>query len=176
MKIARLVSMLALALFCAWGAACSKKSGEPPMFTGKVLSRADILGASGQAMMGKFTYAEVNDEWLKWAYADFRSELAEGAYGVVGWDDRSQCTFFATSFEAYSQKRYHAQAWHSRIPAPGVAVGTRWYLPNPDNPQIGHALNVVFTKQGPVNFEPQTGRLVALSDLQKKSTYLQKFD
>lgn len=152
---------------------CAKKSGEPEMFTGRTVSRDAVSLATDGAQTGKLSYAEVNSAWLAWAYDDFRRELSAGPYGVTGWDDRSQCTLFASSFEVYCQKRYHAQAFHSRISAPGIAVGTRWYSPTDDT---GHALNIVFTERGVVDFEPQTGRIVTLTPAQRRSSSLMKFD
>lgn len=166
----RIALVVALVLLLA---GCAKKSGEPAMFTGRVLSRLDVAVATGPAQTGKMTYAEVNSAWLEWAYADFRAELSAGQYGVMGWDNRAQCTLFSTSFESYAQRRYFAQGWHSKIPAPGIAVGSRWYSPTPGT---GHALNVVLTERGALDFEPQTGRFVTLTASQIASSYLLKFD
>lgn len=153
---------------------CARKAGEPAMFTGKVYSPLEV-GAlvGGGAYYGKAQYAEVSTAWLKWAYDDFRAELSAGQFGVVSWDDRAQCTLFASAFEVYCQKRYFAQAFHSRIPAPGIAVGVRWFHPTPDT---GHAINPVLTELGLVEFEPQTGKFLALTAAQRDSSYLKKFD
>lgn len=153
---------------------CARKSGEPVMFTGKTLTQADVRGAAGAfSFCGKLQYAEVNSAWLIWAYDDFRAELSAGAYGVVKWDNRAECTFFATSFEAFCQKRYFAQAFHARIPAPGIAVGTIWYTPAAGD---GHAVNVVLTERGRQIFEPQTGKFLDLTQEQFASAYFRKFD
>lgn len=168
LRLATVLAVLALAF-----AGCSKRSGEPAMFTGRTVSRDAVAIATGGAHTGKLVYAEVNSAWLAWAYDDFRRELSAGSYGVTGWDNRSQCTLFASAFEVYCQKRYFAQAFHNRIPAPGIAVGTRWYRPDEFT---GHALNIVFTEKGVVDFEPQTGRIVTLTPPQRLSSYLKKFD
>jgi carbohydrate-selective porin OprB len=147
---------------------CARKSGEPVEFTGKVLSAAEVSG-----LCGKTQYAEVNSAWLAWVYADFRAELSAGQYGVQTWDNRAECTFFATSFEVFAQKRYFAQAWHASIPAPGIAVGTVWYHPTATT---GHAVNIVYTESGPRYFEQQTGATITLTPGQLASVYFRKFD
>lgn len=163
--------VLSAALFLA---SCAKKSGEPTMFTGKTHTQQELraeLGFVGN--YGKLSYAQVSEAWLQWAYADFRAELSAGQFGVVKWDDRSQCTLFATAFEVFCQKRYFAQAFHSSIPAPGVAVGTIWFQPAPGQ---GHAVNVVRTERGVRYLEPQTGRFLELTATQLSSIYFRKFD
>jgi hypothetical protein len=144
------------------------------MFTGRVLTQADIRASAGfLTACGKDQYAEVTTAWLQWAYNDFRAEMSAGQFGVVGWDNRAECTFFATSFEAFCQKRYFAQAFHSSIPAPGIAVGTIWFN---ETPTTGHAINVVLTEQGRKFFEPQTGKFLELTPAQIDSIYFRKFD
>lgn len=167
------IALVVLGLAAMLPAGCSKRSGEPTMFTGRVISREAVSLATGGVQTGKLLYAEVNSAWLTWAYDDFRRELSDGVFGVVGWDNRSQCTLFASAFEVYCQKRYFAQGFHASIPAPGIAVGTRWYQVDDAN---GHALNLVLTERGLVDFEPQTGRFVALTQRQIASSYLKKFD
>ena len=153
---------------------CSRKADEPVMFTGRTLAQAEVRDQAGTFVFcGKLQYAEVNSDWLLWAYNDFRAELSAGQYGVLKWDNRSQCTFFATSFEAFCQKRYFAQAFHATIPAPGIAVGTIWFLLAPNE---GHAVNIVLTERGRRIFEPQTGRFIDLSPEQFASGYFRKFD
>lgn len=167
----RIFTILALLLLLA---SCAKKSGEPTMFTGKSYTQQQLrveLGIVGN--YGKLQYAEVSEAWIQWAYADFRAELSAGQFGVTKWDDRSQCTLFASAFEVYCQKRYFAQAFHSSIPAPGIAVGTMWFTPAPGQ---GHAINVVRTESGVRYFEPQTGRFLNLTSVQIASTYFRKFD
>lgn len=167
-------SLLILVVAVVLGlAACARKSGEPKMFTGKSATRQELTAKVGWASFGKLQYAEVSEEWLKWAYSDFRAELSEGQFGVTKWDDRSQCTLFASAFEVYCQKRYFAQAFHSSIPAPGIGVGTMWFNPAPGQ---GHAINVVLTEAGVCYFEPQTGKFLDLTPAQIASTYFRKFD
>lgn len=166
-------AVLLAAMLQAMVSSCSRKSGEPVMFTGRVLTIADMVGRAGAGTFGKSEYAEVNRDWVLWAYQDFKAEISAGQYGVASWSDRSQCTFFATSFEVYAQKRYFAQAFHSAIPASGVAVGSNWYHPAPGE---GHALDIIITQNGTEYFEPQTGRFIILSASQVQSTYFKKFD
>ena len=108
----RLVALLAIFVALA---GCSKRSGEPTMFTGRTLSNNEVILAVNGALTGKASYAEVNSEWLAWAYADFRRELSAGQFGVVKLDNKSQCTLFASAFEVYCQKRYFAQSNRKRL-------------------------------------------------------------
>ncbi len=166
-------ALLSLFVLLAF-ASCSRKADEPVMFTGKTLAQSDVRNAAGfVTFLGKAQYAEVNSAWLQWCYSDFRAELSAGAFGVTKWDDRAECTFFATSFEAFCQKRYFAQAFHSSIPAPGIAVGTIWFQPAPGQ---GHAVNVVITESGARYFEPQTGKFLNLTSAQVASISFRKFD
>lgn len=144
------------------------------MFTGRVLSRTDMLQAiSLNTICGSSAYAEVNRDWLVWAYDDFKAELAKGAYGVISWTDRSKCTFFTTKFEGYAQGRFFAQAFHSQIAANSIAVGAFWY---PVTVGEGHALCVVVTQNGREFFDPQSGRFVELTQAQYGNAFLRKFD
>ncbi len=143
---------------------CAKRTDEPTMFTGRVLTPGDMSRViGGLTSYGKDSYAEVNRDWLLWAYQDFRKELGAGQYGVTTWTNRSQCTFFTTRFEGYAQQRYFAQAFHSAIPAPGIAVGAQWYH---DTPTTRHALCVVMTQRGVEFFDPQVGQFTILTSVQ----------
>jgi len=166
----RLVALLAIFVALA---GYSKRSGEPTMFTGRTLSNNEVILAVNGALTGKASYAEVNSEWLAWAYADFRRELSAGQFGVTRWDNKSQCTLFASAFEVYCQKRYFAQSFHSGTKADGIAVGVRWYK---ETPTMGHAVNIIITERGIIDFEPQSGRVLALGDDKIVSSFMKKFD
>ena len=168
-SVALLAALVAFAAFIG----CSKRSGEPTMFTGRTLSNNEIILLVNGAFTGKASYAEVNSEWLTWAYADFRKELSAGQFGVVKWDNKSQCTLFASAFEVYCQKRYFAQSFHSGTKADCIAVGTRWYKVGPN---LGHAVNIVRTERGIIDFEPQSGRFLALNQDEINSSFMRKFD
>lgn len=169
-----LICLAAGAAFLSLPIGCARKAGEPVMFTGKVYDRVQMAEIAGGAFFGKTQYAEVSHAWLLWAYDDFRAEISAGQFGVTGWDDRAECTFFTTAFEAFAQKRYFAQAFHSSIPAPGIAVGAQWYTLAADGE--GHSLVVAITERGREFFEPQTGKFVTLTQEQIDSTYHRKFD
>lgn len=158
-------------------AGCSRKFGEPKIFTGGVISKLDILKEHTIIYSGKHVYATVNREWILWAYDDFRNWLAQGQYGVLKWDDRSQCTLFSAAFEVYCQIAFFRQAFHDSIPAQGIAVGTIWYLPNyPIDFSTGHAINMIITQNGMEYFEPQTGKFITLTSDQISTAFLKKFD
>jgi len=108
---------------------CSRQSGEPAIFTGKVYSADQVRTACGWAFLGKAQYAEINRDWLPWYYAQFRAEIAAGAYGVVKWEPNACCTFFASRFASGAQLHYFAQNWNTGLAANGIAVGKRWYTP-----------------------------------------------
>lgn len=171
-KKSLLVLLLLVSLFGVFS--CARDSGEPRIFTGKTLTRNEILSKTAVTNFGKFNYAEVNSEWLKWCYPKFKSKIGEGSFGVLNWDDKSQCTYFTTAFEEFAQRTYFAHAFHDFIKAPGIAVAAFWYNPAPTGD--GHALILVFTENGRQFFEPQTGKFLQLTNEQIKSAYLIKFD
>ncbi len=165
-------------LLLAGGAAllatsCARKAGEPAIHTGKVLTRGEIVARAGSSATGKPIYAEVNRDWLAWCYADFRAWIGSGQFGVLQWDNRSQCTFFASAFEVYCQGKFFAHAFHSTMAAPGIAVGTIWYPTTGDD---GHAVNLAVTANGRELFEPQTGNFFTLADAVYARAYFRKFD
>jgi hypothetical protein len=153
---------------------CSRQSGEPAIFTGKVYSAEQVRTACGWAYIGKTQYAEVNRDWLPWYYAQFRSEIAAGAYGVVKWEPDACCTFFASRFASGAQLHYFAQNWNTGLAANGIAVGKRWYTPA--GGKVGHAIVQAVTQRGLEFFEPQTGQFVTLTDAEKAATQLSEFD
>lgn len=171
----RLLGVLVSLAFVPIWFGCARKAGEPKMFTGGVITPADLNFAFGSAFgsFGKLHYAEVSHAWLAWSYADYRSELSAGQFGIVDWSSRAECTLFASAFEVYCQKRYFAQGFHSSIPAPGIAVGTIWFQPAPG---AGHAINTVMTEKGLEYLDPQTGEFTTLTADQKAGVYFRKFD
>lgn len=156
--------------------ACSKKSGEPDMFTGKVYSSVEVRALVPGATLGKNSYAQVNRAWVEWFYSEFRSKLSEGQYGVVHWDGRFTCTSFTTKFCGDAQMRYFAQSFHSRIKAPSAGIGEFWYHPGGNWLGNGHALVICLTENGREFFEPQTGKWVSLTPAETTATIIKKFD
>lgn len=168
---------VSLAAISILGSCAKQKDGEPVIFSGKTFSQAEVRqNFSNLIYCGKAQYAEINIDWLKWAYEDFRAELSQGRYGITDWSNRSQCTLFATSFESFCQRRFLIHGWNSRFRTPQIAIGTIWYLPNPNDAQIGHAINVALTTNGRQWFDPQSGKFIKLTDEQIATIYFTKFD
>lgn len=179
MKKSFLIIFILAVFFCFFAPACSRKSDEPPIFNGQTINKLSLMVAYNVPTTGKASYAVVNRDWVLWAYDDYRKWLGSGAYGVTKWDDRSQCTLFATAFEVYCQLAFFRQGFHSDIQAKGIAVGTVWYFtftPMQQGMLEGHAVNQIITQNGMEYFEPQTGKFIQLTDGQRLSTYFSKFD
>jgi len=172
--LATLGTLAAMCLLLIVLANCSRQSGEPAIYTGRIYSAEQVRELCGWAFLGKATYAEVNRDWLPWYYAQFRSEIAAGAYGVVKWQPDAACTFFASRFASGSQLRFFAQNWNTGLATHGIAVGKRWYT------QVGgktaHALIQAITQNGLEFFEPQTGQFVTLAGTELTATQLSEFD
>lgn len=165
------ILILAVIVF---GHGCAKQSGEPDIFTGKVITAAEVRTALPAATLGSRAYAEVNPAWLEWYYTKFRDDLSAGAYGIVKWDGSFKCTAFAGKFVNDAQMRFFAQSFHSSIAAQSVGLGEFWYQPT--GAVDGHALVVALTPQGRRFFEPQTGKWVTLSATEINSAYLRKLN
>jgi hypothetical protein len=148
--------------------------GEPQIYTGTVLTAAQLRAQVPWAILGKDRYAQVNSEWLTWYYDEFRTELAGGRYGIVKWDQKFSCTSFASRYASSAQLRYFAQSFYADIPAGNIAVGEFWYRPH--NSTEGHALVAAYTERGLVYMDPQNGHFVDLTRTELQSAYLRKFD
>jgi hypothetical protein len=160
---------------------CAKERGEPTLYTGKVLTAAEVKAALPFSTTGSTSYAQVSSQWMEWYYAKFRAELSAGVYGVTRWDGAFKCTAFTTRFVADAQLRYFAQSFHAEISnqAPAVALGELWYIPDSSTGAIGHALVVALTEDPAKRyFEPQTGRWVQLTASEQGflRTVLRKFN
>lgn len=168
-------SLLILGFICfALFFGCSKEIGEPNIYTGKIFTADQLRLKIGPfTPLGKANYAEVNTAALPWVYKAFRKDLSSGQYGILVWDDRSECTFFSTAFEYFAQRRFFAEGWASPIKSPQIAVGTIWYVISPGQ---RHAINIILSESGIVYFEPQTGKIVTLTPEQENSILFEKFD
>ena len=148
--------------------------GEPQIYTGTVLTAAQLRSQVPWAILGKDHYAQVNSEWLTWYYDEFRTELAGGKYGIVHWDTKFSCTSFASRYASSAQLRYFAQSFYADIPAGNIAVGEFWYRPRGQTE--GHALVAAYTERGLLYLDPQNGHFVDLTGTELQSAYLRKFD
>jgi hypothetical protein len=161
-------------------AGCSKQAGEPTMFTGKVLTAADIRGALDVTKTGSAAYAEVNSKWVEWYYPKFRDALSAGAYGITKWDGAFKCTAFTTSLVGDVQMKFFAQSFHAEIvrQTQTAAAAQFWYYPEGQT-TIGHAL-AEFRTENPAKrfFEPQTGKWVTLTPAEQSAgrVYLRTFN
>ena len=97
-------------------------------------------------------------------YPFFVGKLNE--LGVSVWDNKWDCEDFASFFKSM------AQVCHKKSSgtAEGLAIGEIYYHQDGDG-EGNHAINVIFTENGPIFFEPQQGLPVKLSDTEIKSIY-----
>lgn len=143
------------------------------IFTGRVYTQVEVINLVGYGYFGKSSYAEVNREWVLSHYMDYRMFLSKKPLTVLRWDNKAECTFFATGYELFAQGNFKADSFQSWINTPSIAVGTIWYKLNANE---YHAVNIMITARGAEFFEPQTGKFIELSVLEKSQPLLIKFD
>jgi hypothetical protein len=164
-----LVALFTLPLFTSGCATQTMANNRVTAATGRVMSRAEVTTVVPRAYLGDQTYAEVNSEWLKEFYPQFRAELFR--LGISKWENRYDCNRFAELYTAVAQATFYRQAFHSPIRAQSLALGTYWYIRR--DGRGGHALVQVLTERGVIFIEPQTGELVNLTPAESASAYLQ---
>jgi hypothetical protein len=153
-------ALLSLCAMLQFGCSPSAKN-EPQIATGKVLSAAEIR-AHVPAWCGDETYAVLNEAWVQWHYAKFRSDLSAGAFGIVSWDAKFDCNRFAAKLAADAHVAFFQRTFHSFLPAKAPAIGFVWYYTGAGS---GHAEVIVWTEKGVRLLEPQTGNIRALPAL-----------
>lgn len=145
-----------------------KKTASVPLWTGKVLSRQEFKSLLGTWELGADdTYAEVNPEALDAFYDWFKTKLFD--LGLTRWDPRQDCDDFANLYADFLQLKFYLAQWQpGRMPdAQSLAVARYWYRPNVGS--SGHAINAIATPNGLVFLDPQTGKILSLSDNEKLS-------
>ena len=135
--------------------------------TGKVLNRSDVSRELPVAQMGDNAYAQVNSEWLRSFYKDYRNELCR--MGIVKWDTRFNCRHFASVYAELAQSKFFSENFQSDTTAKALALGPVWY--QKDNNKGGHAIIMALTEKGRIFIEPQTGEEVQLSPAEKASIF-----
>lgn len=158
-----LVLLLLFSLVLAFG--CGRK--EKDTVTGVVVPPSSLPDAT---FYGSSQYAVVKVAALPGIYDDFRDVL--GDIGIVNWDTRFDCNWFASLYISTANAHFASAAWHSETPAQSLALGEFWY----HRDQGGwHAIVTAVTDQGVVFIEPQTGRLVKLTAGERQSRRLSKW-
>ena len=163
----RIVSLIFLIVGIASLCSCSKKD-TPAIVTGQTIS----IPFSPPVYVAKTTYNVVSRDWAATSYDTYRAYIAEGAMGVVAWDDLTLCTWFATSYSVWAQKQTQAYGWYHSIPVPQIAVGVIWYTTRTGG---GHAINVLYTERGREYFEPQNGQFVTLTEQEVASIWFEGY-
>ncbi len=147
-------------------AGCTPRSNEP-MSTGIVLPASALQGLKGDTH-----YGEIRAEWLREFYPKWKAELFKK--GVVRWDARYDCNRFAGHLVSEVQIVYFVENFHSYTKGQAAAIGEVWYLKN-GRADGAHAIVTAYTDRGQIYFEPQTGKELILSELEKRSIYYARF-
>lgn len=162
-----IVALISLALigvgFCMGG--CGRTENQ--LSTGRVLTPSDLPGD----LHGDTAYAEVRADALPLIYGDMQD--AANRLGVVRWDARWDCNGFAGLYIGTARVRYATAAWHLETPAQSLALAEVWY--RRDDTGRMHAIVLAATDRGSRYVEPQTGRVVTLSEAELKSRRLVKW-
>lgn len=95
-------------------------------------------------------------DWILGAfYSFFIKEL--GRLNVDIWDKKFDCDDFASMFRLFAQICHKA----SKGQAEGIAVSEIGYTQESGGK---HAIVCIFTEKGPIFLEPQTGKVLLLTD------------
>ena len=149
----------------------TRELDSPEMMTGRVYSLSEVRQMIPTMFFGDDYYAEVNSEWLKRWYAEYRKQLSR--IGVVHWDVRFDCNRFVEFYSGLAQAYFYRATFHSATKARALALGPIWYVRDGGNSR--HALIQALTERGRVFIDPQTGEEVELTPTEKASAYLQMF-
>lgn len=167
LSILRLSFLSRFAVLALLTVAATAEARQIKPVTGRTLDRIAIRQTLPVTNFGDDVYAEVNSEWLKTFYRDYRSHLSK--MGVVKWDARYDCRRFAGLFTELAQNQFYTRAFHSGLPAGTLALGPVWYRPT--NSQTGHAIVVALTERGAVYLDPQNGRELQLTPGERASIF-----
>jgi hypothetical protein len=125
--------------------------------------------------LGAGSYAVPTLAWLQGpCYAAFRSRY--WTENLDKWTFRWECRDFAAAFRLFAIECW-ATSTGVTTPAndDGLSVGEMWFLPDPTNPNSGHAICPVICDRGLQFIEPQTGQLFPCSDAQLASRFFLRF-
>lgn len=136
----------------------------------KTLSFSDIqaypfVKAARKSQISDRTFNITSLRWImEKFYPFFVKKLSE--LGVSVWDNKWDCEDFTSFFKSMAQVCHR----NSNGTAEGLAIGEIYYHQDGASGE-NHAINVIFTENGPIFFEPQQGLPVKLSDSEIKSIY-----
>lgn len=120
---------------------------------------------------GSGEYTIVNSKGLKENFD--RMEKVMFFLGMVKYDKKFDCNFFASLYISVAQITYLVETWHFGSNADGLALAEIWY--KPDNSKNRHAIVAVLTEIGLIFIEPQTGKRIFLTDTEKDSIFFIKW-
>lgn len=148
-------------------------SSKPSVFTGRILTTADIAALLPFAVTGKTRYAETTAEYLLWRCKQSKTALSKAA-GIMQWASTATCTLFAAKVVTDAAQDYFGASFHTENPAPAVAVFEFWYRPN--DSKEGHAIVGAVTPTGLAFVDPQTpDKLLTLTPGEVGSGYHRRF-
>jgi hypothetical protein len=175
----RTVITIALAVLVLFLSGCAStglssptvERDAPEMMTGRVYSLAEVRAIIPTMFFGDDSYAEVNSQWLRHWYAEYRAQL--GRLGVKRWDTRFDCNRFVEFYSGLAQAYFYRATFYSATEARALALGPIWYVRDGTNRR--HALVQALTERGRIFIDPQTGEEIELTPGEKASAYLQMF-
>lgn len=116
------------------------------------------------------SYSVIDDTNLSELYNEYKNELFEK--GVIRWDKSYDCNRFSQSFVTFLQIKFFANTRVNFNQGQALAVGEVYYTKT----GVGrHAINILVTQQGTVFFEPQTGKILKLTQKEIQSITFIKF-
>ena len=118
---------------------------------------------------GDAEYELVTKEQVQGYYDAFRAELSRK--GFVSWQPSFDCNHFSGYMAEMAKTSFALENWGKSTRT--AAIGQYWY--RPASGKGGHAVVCALTPEGPVFFEPQNGRFVAISPAEQGTKYLVLF-
>ena len=152
---------------------CTAGIEKANMVDGSVISSGDlkIRTRLNNPMFRNRTYAVVKETAVWDMYCDFWKVLY--SQELYKWNSRFNCVHIANLFVELCQVQYANKDFNKSPNAEALALAEVWYHPNKNKKGEDHAVVAIYTDNGLLFLEPQTGQFVRLTEEEKRSiTYV----
>jgi hypothetical protein len=167
------IVLILVSLFLIGCAPQGEVVGPPPknpVLTNQEMSFQVFGSLRNYPITGDANYSVFDADKLGGYYDEYRKDLFEK--GVVRWDRQFDCNRFSQSFASFLQIKHLVESRKEFGQGEALAVAELYYK---KNGVTGHAINLILTKDGFIFFEPQTGKILNLTQAEKDSIFLIKF-
>ncbi len=140
---------------------------------GAMSARTQVL-ESADPQWSSRNYAEINYEWLPSFNEKFREHLFKEGIPVgtkMAWSEQFNCVGFTDLYIGLARIELFQQAFHvenqKELGLPAILAV--WY--QPDDSDTGHSIVAIVTNKGLIFIEPQTGKILQLSQSELNSVW-----